>query len=418
MSGCEHVVVLHRWRDHYARYGDYVDHAATAVTYVTTPVGRAGVPASAAEVAIVEATDDLAAVRVVVRQLAGRHGPPSAIVALKEDDLLVAAQIADEHGCATRPLEEVLAFRDKLLMADRVAASGVAVPAVAPVDDAPAVAELIGAHGWPMVVKPRRGSSSAGVTVVHDAGSLGAAIEAVGPDGMVQAHVDWPVYHVDGIFLGDHLGPWRISTYIGDCLAFRTGTPLGSVEVDDPEIVEAADDTATRVLRALTAQPTVFHLELFVDAGQETVRTQFLEVGGRVGGAEIPFVWREVHGYDLVGDAFRIALGQPPRPPAENPLSEIAGWLLLPAPARRPCVVTSATSMVGRRPGPYAEWLLRPGEVIPDADAYYEHVGARFRFRGSSTAEVRAAVASTAVAQVTGEPLEAGAGLTGPMAAP
>jgi hypothetical protein len=371
MSRRQHVIVLNRWRDRYAHYEHYVDHAETVVTYITTLVGQAGVPPS-----------------------------------------------ADERGCATRPVEEVLAFRDKLLMADRVAAAGVMVPAAAPIDDTPAVADLIGAHGWPLVVKPRRGSSSAGVTVAQDPGALEAAIEAVGPDGMVQAHVDWPVYHVDGIFLGDRLGPWRLSTYVGDCLAFRTGTPLGSVEVDDPDIVEAAGATTARVLGALTAQPTVFHLELFIDTGGGAVQTQFLEVGGRVGGAEVPFVWREVHGYDLVGDAFRIALGRPPRPPAGGLGSEMAGWLLLAAPARRPCRVTSATSMVEQQPGPYAEWLLPPGEVLPDADAYYEHVGARFRFRGPTTAEVREAVVNTAAAaRVTGERLALGTELTGSAAA-
>lgn len=52
--------------------------------------------------------------------------------------------------------------------------------------------------------------------------------------------------------------------------------------------------------------------------------------------------------------------------------------------------------MLGRIPGPYAEALLRPGDVLPLADAYYEHVGGRFRFRGRSSAEVEAALLATA----------------------
>jgi hypothetical protein len=47
-------------------------------------------------------------------------------------------------------------------------------------------------------------------------------------------------------------------------------------------------------------------------------------------------------------------------------------------------------------PGPYAEALLRPGDILPAADAYYEHVGGRFRFRGRTTAEVEVALAATA----------------------
>jgi hypothetical protein len=62
--------------------------------------------------------------------------------------------------------------------------------------------------------------------------------------------------------------------------------------------------------------------------------------------------------------------------------------------------------MVGRDPGPYAEVLLRVGEILPDADSYYEHVGGRFRFRGKSCREVEAAIRATAADfRVSGEPV-------------
>jgi biotin carboxylase len=153
----------------------------------------------------------------------------------------------------------------------------------------------------------------------------------------------------------------------------------------------------------------VFHLELFV--APDTGECAFLEVGARVGGAEIPFLWREVHGYDLMEAGFRLAMGWSPRAwpaglgvpsPAAYAVADtgtdgsVAGWLLAPAPAARPCRITEATPMVGRVPGPYAEALLRPGEVLPAAAAYYEHVGGRFRFRGHTSAEVEAAVSATA----------------------
>ena len=63
--------------------------------------------------------------------------------------------------------------------------------------------------------------------------------------------------------------------------------------------------------------------------------------------------------------------------------------------------------MVGRVPGPYAESVLRPGQILPAADAYYEHVGGRFRFRGPSTAAVEAAIIATARDfDVAGEPVD------------
>ena len=152
-----------------------------------------------------------------------------------------------------------------------------------------------------------------------------------------------------------------------------------------------------RFLGAFGVDSLVFHLELFLaqEAGEEPTCT-FLEVGARVGGAEIPFLWRDVHGYDLMAAAMRIQLGEPVEPPAVGDGDELAGWLLAPAPARRPCLISDVTPMVGREPGPYAEDLPRVGDVVPLADAYYEHVGGRFRFRGPTSGDVEKAILLTA----------------------
>ncbi|WP_222844421.1 hypothetical protein [Saccharomonospora sp. CUA-673] len=121
-------------------------------------------------------------------------------------------------------------------------------------------------------------------------------------------------------------------------------------------------------------------------------------------------LWRELHGWDLMRAAFDLQLGRTPTPPATPAGSgdRVGGWLLVPAPATRPCVITDVTPMVGRTPGPYAEVVLEPGAVLPDADAYYEHVGGRFRFRGASSDEVVTALTATATAfRVRAEQVEA-----------
>jgi biotin carboxylase len=397
MPARPHVVVIHRWRARYAEYARYVDHDRNAVTYVTTEVGADAVPAAATEVVLVGATDDLPAVADRVKQLVQDHGQPSAIVALKEDDLLVAAQLRDEWGCAGWSPAQLLRFRDKLTMAEYVTGAGVAAPAFATAPGAGAVRAFGNRYGWPVVVKPRFGSSSAGVSTVDEPGDCDRLdFDGYGPL-MVQAFDPRQIYHVDGYFDGAALGPYRASRYVNTCLGFRYGDLLGSVEEDDPDLVRTVGAFASAALAALSDRPTVFHLEVFVE--RERGDCAFLEVGARVGGAEIPFLWREVHGYDLMAAAFALALGDRPPPwPARLALpgGEVAGWLLAPAPAARPCRITEAGSMLGRRPGPYAEALLRPGEILPAADAYYEHVGGRFRFRGTRSADVAAAIAATA----------------------
>lgn len=412
MTDRPHIVVINRWRERYAEFTRYIDHAEYRVSYVSTEVGTGSVPPQANEVVLVPATDDLERVRAEVRGLAARHGAPVAIVALKEDDLLVGAALREEWDVPGPRQPSQIVFRDKYVMCRAVADAGLDVPDFAAAASPEDVRAFGTAAGWPVIVKPRTGSSSAGVVRV-DGPEQVAGLDLDSEPMLVQAFVDAPISHVDGLFDGRRLLAWRASRYLNTCLGFRGGSFLGSVEIDDPEVNAAVERAATAYLGALSPdRPTVFHLELFLDRGPDggTV-CRFLECGARVGGAEIPFLWREVHGYDLMHAAWQLQLDRPlpPVPPsaaAPHTDGEVAGWMLVPAPAERPCRITESVSMTGRADGPYAEVVLRPGEVLPDADAYYEHVGGRFRFRAPDAAAAEAAITATATDfRVRAEPL-------------
>ncbi len=426
-----HVVVLHRWRAPYAEYERYLDHRGYRVSYVTTPVGAAGVPRGAAAVTLVDATDAIEQVRAAVAGLERRFGPPRAVVALKEDDLLTAARINAERGLPGRTPAELAVFRDKLAMARAVRDAGLDAPYFAEAATPEQVSRFGDRHGWPVVVKPRLGSSSEGVRVFGSAAAVDPAWRP-GPDGaLMQTWVDGELLHVDGVFDGVRLGPWRASRYLGTPLDFRRGRWAGSVEIDDGPVQDAVGRYTAALLPALTSGPTVFHLELFIRPGPDGApRCTFVEIGARVGGAEVPFLWREVHGYDLMAEAFRFATGgrgdagplrsEPFRfatgglgnaGPGQasaggGPLGSFpvrAGMLLVPAPTGRPCEVTAVRPVLGTAAAPpelYAQEVLAVGDVIPDAPAYYEHVGGRFRFRGASASAVAAAIRTVAGAFV------------------
>jgi biotin carboxylase len=403
LNGAEHVVIINRWAERYADFSRYVDHRAHRVTYVSTAVGLSAIPAEATEVVTVKATDDLAEVTAAVDCLARRHGAPDRIVALKEDDLLVGAALREKWEVPGPRVDQLLPFRDKFLMATRVAEAGVAVPDFVLVPDAQAVRGFAERAGWPVIVKPTVGSSSAGVVRLDGPSDLSGLSFDEGPL-LAQVFNPHQIYHVDGVFTGERLSVVRASRYLNDCLGFRGGGTLGSVEESDPEITGIIAEFTLRAMRALSDRALVFHLEMFLDVA--TGSCAFLEVGARAGGAEIPLLWREVHGHDLMETAFRIQMGLRICAEAPRIADEVGGWLLVPAPASRPCRITEITPMVGRRPGPYAEVLLKVGEVLPDADSYYEHVGGRFRFRGESSQAVEAAIRAIAADfRVSAEPV-------------
>lgn len=398
MTESAHIVILNRWRERYAEYDRYIDHDRNRVSYVSTDVGTGSIPSGAADVMIVPATDDLPSVTGAVQRLAAKHGRPDGVVALKEDDLLVGADLRAAWNCPGPSRADVLPFRNKLIMSEAVAAAGVPVPPFSPAPDRGAVLDFARQHGWPLVIKPCCGSSSEGVTIAYGPQEI-----ALPADAMVQVFDPGMIYHVDGVFDGQRLAVWQVCRYLTTCLEFRAGAVLGAVGDDNPDVVARIGRFAERALRALTDQPITLHLEVFLEGD----RCAFLEVGARVGGGEIPLLWREVHGYDLMEAAFRISLGRRPQPGPPQPSHEITGELLVPAPARRPCRIVEANSLLGTIPWLYAEAILRPGEVLPDADAYYEHVGGRFRFRGPTSAAVEAAMAAAARAfRVRAEPVE------------
>ncbi|MEU9924918.1 biotin carboxylase [Streptomyces griseoluteus] len=392
-----HVVVLHRWRDHHARYQDYLDHRTHDVTYVTTALAQDSVPAEAAAVVVVHATDDTAAVWRAVTDLRARFGPPARLIALNEGDLDTAAVVRDRLGCAGQTPGELARFRDKLTMNRIVADAGVPTPRFADAPDAYAVRSFADRHGWPVVVKPRCGTASRDVIRLASAADLPQLAELPLEPRLVQEYCADDIVHIDGLWTGDRLGPWRASRYVNTCVDFTQGQALGSVEIDDPQLLAALGDFTARVAGALSNEAWVFHLEAFVGAGADgRPAISFLEAGYRVGGAEIPFVWREVHDIDLMRAAADIQLGRAPDLPVPERW-RTGGWLLVPSPVPAPCRVVSHELPAPQDPAkaPYAAVVPAVGQVIPRVGGY-EHVGARFRFRGDSCGEVEKAVLRTA----------------------
>jgi biotin carboxylase len=152
----EHIIVIHRWRDRYALYERYIDHGSCHVTYISTEMGRRSVPPGAAAVVTVAASDDLGEVGRAAQSLTARFGPAGRVVALNEGDLDTAALLRAQLGCPGLTPDELARFRDKLTMAQAVAAAGIRIPAFADAPDPQAVSRFAGANGWPVVVKPRR----------------------------------------------------------------------------------------------------------------------------------------------------------------------------------------------------------------------------------------------------------------------
>ncbi|MEU7634001.1 hypothetical protein AB0C34_29180 [Nocardia sp. NPDC049220] len=383
-----HIVVLHRWRDRYAEYPRYIDHDDYAVTYICREIARPSVPDTVAAAVIVADLDDVAAVRAAVLELSGRFGNPHRIVALYEDDLEVVAQLRQDLDVpGHRPLD-ITKFRDKLVMCQVISDAQLPLPAFADAPDTAAVLEFADSHGWPVIVKPRWGGGSEGVIQLHSPSDAALLAESATEPRLVQQFCTDDILHIDGLWSDGELRPWRASRYLTKCGDFDRDNVLSSVEIDDPEVLSHIEAFTRTVCAAMSGpSPLVFHLEAFLGREPDgTPRIQFLEIAARPGGAEIPFLWRDVHGFDLMAAATAIQLG---RRPESDPLpnSAVAGWLIIKPSIPAPCTVTAVSQPQQVDGSLYASVLPEPGSVLP-AVASYELCGARFRFAGATSAEV------------------------------
>ena len=247
------------------------------------------------------------------------RSPFDRIVAVSEDDLLLAGALRARLGVEGQSLESARAFRDKLAMKDAARLGGIAVPAARPVDSPADVRRFVDEHGFSAVVKPVLGAGARDTTVITDRADL-AAWERRPPSIApveVEAFVDGPMYHVDGFVQDGAVVACWCSRYAGDCLGFVSGAPQGSYTVppDDP-VVSRLRSFTTRLLAALpTPDVTAFHAEAFEPDGDELV---LCEVASRVAGPMVPEQLAVAFGVDLRRAHIRGQAGLPVHlPPRE-----------------------------------------------------------------------------------------------------
>ena len=238
-------------------------------------------------------------------EAAGRAYGVELLASSSEDDVLRAARLRDRLGLAGQSVESAVAYRDKLVMKQLAARAGIAVPEFAAVDRPADLLDFAAGHGLPVVIKPRLGAGAVGVRVLRGAAELtgwlasGELPAAPGRPGrwMVEAWVDAPLHHVDGIAGAGrllHCWPSRYGTGIAEAMA--TGRSIGGVMLDPTDPATARlQELAAQVVRALPAPPlpTSFHLEAWLPRIGPPV---LCEIASRTSGGNVPDAYRGAFG--------------------------------------------------------------------------------------------------------------------------
>jgi hypothetical protein len=209
----------------------------------------------------------------------------------------------------------------------------------------------------PTILKPRDGASSENVIRFE---SRREAIEAIQegrlpierfrPEGYeIEEFIEGPILHIDGLVQYGKILTVLGSRYLGTCLGFAEGEPLGSVQLDPVRSV-ALFDWAQRVISAVEIRTGSFHLEAFQTPGGPV----FLEIGARVGGADVVDTFELSTGIHLPSAELSLlvdAESRPFVPPPRLTPAKRYGWFVFPGHhlASDRCVI-EGTETLRRRP--------------------------------------------------------------------
>ncbi|SAL29802.1 ATP-dependent carboxylate-amine ligase domain-containing protein [Caballeronia turbans] len=330
------ILILHRIPYHKIDYHLGIDHDRHDVYYIGTEKNLATIPASLPCKQLLRPGTDRASDEVIaiIKSLDITF---DRVLSLSEYELLDAARVRDALGISGPGVAKVEKVRDKLLMKRLVAQAGLRVPraiALAEFMDNPGIADWFGRT----VLKPLDGASSEDVvvfdspsamlTALHDhrtgVYSLDDATRALATARFeIEEFVTGPILHFDGLVTDSRVAVVVGSRYVGTCLDYASGMPLGSVQIDDDPV---AREWVQKVVSAVEIRDGSFHLEA-IDNGGSLV---FLEIANRVGGADVVDTFRMRTGIHLPSCELKLLIGEAVELRTTPDSGVRYGWFVLP----------------------------------------------------------------------------------------
>jgi hypothetical protein len=262
------------------------------------------------------------------------------VISTDEYSILLAAYLRERLWIKGQLPPEAIKFRDKFRMKRALEGSKVRVPNFQSLQEIKARNEL----GFPIIAKPRTFAGSRGVVRLNSEIELNSFLHEIQKssetnqvskghfdefslvDYEFEEYIEGDVFHIDGACHQGRVMFAQPSRYLGSCLDFLCGQPLGSSFVTDENEIRDWTTFTQEVVSAMAAPNGVFHLEAFLTPKGERV---FLEFGARPGGALVVPTIREAWKIDL--DEIHVALQLDVRPHIPtHPIKRAAGWAVFP----------------------------------------------------------------------------------------
>ncbi|MBV9576392.1 MAG: aspartate 1-decarboxylase [Gammaproteobacteria bacterium] len=387
------ILIINRWNDEIISYEKYIDHHKYDVFYLTNKKGLEIINSySAKGIYISKFLDNLILDKDAFAFIKAIKFL-EVIIAFSEVDQELAAYLRTKFSVKGIQFNEVKKFRNKIEMKSQARNSKIAVPVFSSLSDEINVGKLINEIGFPIILKPKNGVSSEGVYKANSAEEFNQFLSSVDKDNYeCEQFIDGKIYHVDGLVYQGNFCIYQVSAYINTCLDYIHGNPLGSVVIDDEVFIENAKHFTLNVLDAFSLRDGAFHLEFIINGKN---KIYFLEIAARVGGAQVPHVFKYVYGVDLFHEWVNIQIGNNISL-KKNCFNKklIGGWLLLPQPKTVPCKVEYCRSLQKIIPFILSEKLPNQGHVFY-GNGEYRDVSGIYLYCATSSQAIKSAISQT-----------------------
>lgn len=232
-----------------------------------------------------------------------RHAKNVNIVCSDEFNLLNAGRLRRELNIKGHTDENLVLYRDKTKMKERLEKEGIRVPKFQTLNQSDTFEQLVYKVNLPFVIKPVDSCGSHGVSIVKDTAQFDELKESVGFRGFeVEEYIEGKLYHVDSCIRNNDITFICASEYTYPNHDYTKGKALGSIPLDKEDHLSIRlIDFAKNCLAVLKTNNMVNHMELFHTKDNEII---FLEVSGRPPGALVNLTHQLNFGFNLMDEDF------------------------------------------------------------------------------------------------------------------
>ena len=236
-----------------------------------------------------------------------------------EVNMLTAAKIRDELGLRGPGYAQILPFRDKCVMKERLVAKGVRVPRFGRFEPEPftrdrkAYFKTITDHvGLPIILKPIDSAGADGVYKIASWNDFAAVPDDLGRGYEYEEFVQGTMYSVNIVSKDRKTRFGGVTEYLVNSFDVQKGKVNADINLldDDPRVARMVR-FAESALDALGWPDGGSHLELFHTENDELI---FLEVGARFKGMAGLAAMQRHYGVAFVNLSFEIETGLESRP--------------------------------------------------------------------------------------------------------